>query len=273
MTSRVDKTGVPVTDVGDSENCYSAKLTDYFYKKQNDIDVNNEFTQAEITEYGLEVSSNKVNISTTGRLIKYLKAFAKKYNKKIEDKIEDKVEVSDYNSDMQKVNLALQRLDSRLTSVKSEVIDKIYPKGSVYMTFDSRNPNTLFGVGQWVKIENAFLYGSGKYNVEETGGFEKMYLQEPNLPFHRHSTIPHSHSLPGGYFIMGVEGADVKLSDNNKVISKGGKYSIMYSTEKTNVGQFASITETTVYTQGTGEGEPVNNMPPYKVVHMWRRVA
>ena len=40
-----------------------------------------------------------------------------------------------------------------------EILDIIYPVGSVYLTVNDINPKTLFG-GTWVKSSGGFIYGS-----------------------------------------------------------------------------------------------------------------
>lgn len=51
------------------------------------------------------------------------------------------------------------------------LLDIIYPIGSVYITFSSTNPADVVG-GTWEKIDGKFLQSSSKdYSVNSTGGF------------------------------------------------------------------------------------------------------
>lgn len=50
------------------------------------------------------------------------------------------------------------------------LLDIVYPVGSVYITFNATVPTDSIG-GTWEKIEDKFLQGSGTENeVESTGG-------------------------------------------------------------------------------------------------------
>lgn len=43
--------------------------------------------------------------------------------------------------------------------LNQQIFDLIYPVGSVYLTINDVNPQTLFG-GTWVKCSGGFIYGS-----------------------------------------------------------------------------------------------------------------
>jgi len=51
-----------------------------------------------------------------------------------------------------------------------EIIDIVYPVGSVYISVNSTSPATLFG-GTWAQLKDRFLIGAGSsYSNGATGG-------------------------------------------------------------------------------------------------------
>lgn len=61
-----------------------------------------------------------------------------------------------------------------VANLKSALVDLIYPIGSVYMSFESTNPGTLFG-GTWEQLPDRFLLGAGSLGSGAQGG--NSYLQ------------------------------------------------------------------------------------------------
>lgn len=116
-----------------------------------------------------------------------------------------------------------------------------YPTGSIYQSFEDASPASLFG-GEWEKLENTFLYGSGTKNVGDTGGEEEHVLTVSEL-------AEHSHSMT--YVIR---------STSNTTVGSGTK-AALYGENATNK------------TNSSGENQPHNNMPPYTVINIWKRVA
>lgn len=74
---------------------------------------------------------------------------------------------------------------------------KLYPVGSVYISFNSTSPQTLFG-GTWVRMKDRVLMASGDtYAPNTTGGSATVTLTTSNLPSHNHSLTTngsHTHS-------------------------------------------------------------------------------
>ena len=91
--------------------------------------------------------------------------------------------------------------ESLLDLGKDKIVNMIYPIGSVYISINSINPNTLFG-GQWEQIKKKFLLATDEeeneeevsfdYPAGETGGEEKVLLsaEESGLPNHGHELVP-----------------------------------------------------------------------------------
>ena len=120
-----------------------------------------------------------------------------------------------------------------------DLVDVVYPIGSIYMSVNSTSPSTLFG-GTWQKIEDTFLLASGTdYTTGDTGGEAEHTLTINEMPSHTHN-----------YYHYQSNGSSTR-----------------YSTGWTNQKS------ATINTENTGGGQAHNNMPPYLVVNVWKRTA
>lgn len=162
-----------------------------------------------------------------------------------------------------------------ITNFKTDLINTLYPIGSIYMSVTSTNPKTLFG-GEWTQLENRFLLAAGNtYSNGATGGEATVVLTESTMPAHNHpftgssvttsSAGAHNHNIKGGAnwsgSATGVESA-AKFStiiDNTNSIQANGYHRHSFTPTGT-VGN-------------NGAGNAHNNMPPYLVVYMWKRTA
>ena len=129
---------------------------------------------------------------------------------------------------------------SILGSGNLDILNMVYPVGSIYMSANSTSPATLFG-GTWQQIEDTFLLSAGStYTAGDTGGEATHTLTVNEMP-------SHSHTINYGGPATGTQGA-----------TPGGS---------SNLGPNSS------FIQATGGGLAHNNMPPYLVVYMWKRTA
>lgn len=140
----------------------------------------------------------------------------------------------------------------------SSIVDIIYPVGSIYISMASDSPAKLFG-GTWEKLEGRFLLGSGSFNSNtdmyygdlhesskvftagDRGGQDFHKLTVSEMPKHSHQFNGHADSSPTG----------------------SGDYHVEYN------GSIGNDQ----YIQSAGNDDPHNNMPPYLVVNMWRRIS
>ena len=129
----------------------------------------------------------------------------------------------------------------------SMIIDLIYPIGSIYMTVSDTNPFEKIKFGVWEKIENRFLLASSNIHMNgETGGEENHTLTINEIPKHSHKM---KYDSIGWTAIRQSSGTNGILEYNKS------SYDGQYSTEE------------------VGNGNAHNNMPPYLVVNMWKRIA
>ena len=122
-----------------------------------------------------------------------------------------------------------------------ELIDIIYPVGSIYISVNSTSPQTLFG-GIWVQLKDRFLLGAGDtYKNGNTGGESTHKLTVSEMPSHTHK---------------------YKLAYGSNDPAKGFNY-----------GNNLAGTFDGDFSPATGGNNAHNNMPPYLVVYMWKRTA
>ena len=142
-----------------------------------------------------------------------------------------------------------------LISTVNNIVDIIYPVGSIYMSVNDVNPNVLFG-GRWQQLKNRFLIGSGDiYSNGATGGETTHTLTVSEMPSHTHIQNQHRHELNRNF------------SDGS-----GGSTSA-YITTADRKTSTKYTTYTTATNQNTGGGGSHNNMPPYLAVNIWKRIG
>lgn len=125
--------------------------------------------------------------------------------------------------------------------IKSQLLNSIYPIGSIYMSATNTNPGSTLG-GTWERIQDKFLLASGSlYSAGSTGGEATHKLTVDEMPSHNHNAY-----LSGG-----------------SLASAAGR--LLFETA---AGQefYNSI-------KSTGGDKPHNNMPPYLAVYVWKRTA
>lgn len=160
----------------------------------------------------------------------------------------------------------------------AQIVDLIYPIGSIYMSVNSTSPATLFG-GKWERIQDRFLLAAGStYAAGGFGGEATHTLTVYELPDHRHtfttdSAGDHTHSLNR---VLGNSGGDWTGDKAGNLSGSGRKFGYINSdyTIKTvtNTGSGGAHTHSGT-TNGAGGSQPHNNMPPYLTVYMWKRTA
>ena len=199
-----------------------------------------------------------------------------------------------------------------------ETASKLYPVGSVYISFNATDPSTLFG-GTWVRLKDRFLLASGDtYAANTTGGSVTKTIAVSNLPAHNHTVNAngnHSHTATtstagnhshtrGSMNITGTFNAADFTDDRNAPQTTGAfgsfrgelresedgtnsakGYGLSFDASKAWTGSTSTAgnhthtltTNTTGShthtTNNTGGGLPLNIMPPYQTVYMWRRTA
>ncbi|EAX84443.1 hypothetical protein TVAG_264900 [Trichomonas vaginalis G3] len=149
-----------------------------------------------------------------------------------------------------------------ITSMKNEILQTLYPVGSIYTSMNSTNPATVLGFGTWKQIVDKFLY-CARYS-KQTGGSKK--IKEANLPPHTHTGTTnfsgdHSHSLRDHPLY------NSEYEAGNDVLSPSYNNAAKKTFRPTEPGGNHSHTFTT---NPTGSG--ADYMPPFVTIFAWYRI-
>ena len=77
-------------------------------------------------------------------------------------------------------------VDEKLNYLYGQLQDtasKLYPVGSVYISFNSADPSTLFG-GTWTRLKDTFLLANGDTGVEHLGRHLRLSLAVAHVGEH-----------------------------------------------------------------------------------------
>lgn len=141
-----------------------------------------------------------------------------------------------------------------------DILQAVYPVGSVYIATSSASPSELFGFGTWEQIKDTFLLSAGDaYAAGSTGGEAEHTLTYKELPKTNGAIIMHNASY--GTNIAGVSGCFTSSTTNQGTYRNGGS---ALEADTVSIGKIN-------YSNG-GENQPHNNMPPYLAVYMWKRI-
>lgn len=135
---------------------------------------------------------------------------------------------------------------------KTEILDMIYPVGSIYISISSSNPSYTIG-GTWQRFANGkTLVGVDEYDSDfnspnRTGGEKAHQTTVEEMPSHAHQ------------FNTEAAGSPIALGWEN-----GNNSAMRAKLENYTMG---------LPTTSVGGNKPHNNLQPYITVYMWRRTA
>ena len=156
----------------------------------------------------------------------------------------------------------------------NNLINIIYPVGSIYMSVNNVSPATFLG-GTWEQIQDTFLWCAGsKHAAGTTGGEETHTLSIQEAPQHTHTrgtmeihggfgcVVPNNHgNYVKGSFVASQMGAGNILGGT--VYAQNPIWSYDFWASRNWSGE----------TSSRGGNQPHNNMPPYLAVYVWKRTA
>ncbi len=178
----------------------------------------------------------------------------------------------------------------------------VYPVGSIYTSVVSTSPAVLFNFGNWEAIgAGRVLIGAGTsdatYAAGATGGASTITLTTLQIASHSHTQDPHTHAQSAhGHTDTGhthniahsheythtkYNGTllSVRGSSLGSVDWEASENTISQSNSTSGGGASAigtanpAISNQTAANQSAGGGNAHDNMPPYLVVYMWKRIA
>ena len=148
---------------------------------------------------------------------------------------------------------------------EKDIVDLIYPVGSIYMSVKSTSPATLFG-GTWVRWGNGRVpvgvdTSQTEFNsVEKIGGEKTHTITEDEMPTHQHFADNNDgeEKLTGNVGNMGFSASS----------DEGASYCYTL-----NWGYRSRRTDTGIKTAASGGSDPHNNLQPYITCYIWKRTA
>ena len=201
-------------------------------------------------------------------------------NKQITDKIVDNINY-DASGTVQDQILELKTtitgMQNQIDNTKKEVINEIYPVGSIYMSTEDdtvEKVQSKFG-GEWEKYsQGRTLIGEGTgtdsnglvqtFTNGSMGGEYTHKLTIAEMPSHTHTQNPHMHRVgfDEGTTRIGLTGGSAEPSSS------------MYISGYTHGGRaYTMITDyVTSINNNTGGNGAHNNIEPYVVTYMYRRI-
>lgn len=157
------------------------------------------------------------------------------------------------NAENKIYNNLKERLDASdliLNQLLDSFLNKTYPVGSIYMSVSPTNPSELFG-GEWKawsvgKMPIGVDPSQSEFSkVENTGGEKTHKLTKDELASHSHDY---------SYTSVGFnQSAAIHFAANGDTV-------------------LGNVTNTKTTAESGGDN-PHNNMPPYIVCYMWKRMA
>jgi microcystin-dependent protein len=180
----------------------------------------------------------------------------------------------------------IQELERKKVNL-SDLINLIYPVGSIYMSANNVSPATFLG-GTWEQIKDTFLLCSGDtYSAGNTGGEAYHNLSIDEIPSHTHTRgtmditghvrCYSSYNKNNASFVTnGVSGAFYWQTewddDTSKALATTQNVSSGTADTIRNI-PFQASRAWTGATSSVGANQAHNNMPPYLTVYCWKRIA
>lgn len=133
------------------------------------------------------------------------------------------------------------------------LLSKIYPVGSLYMSAKATSPASLFG-GTWEQIKDRFILAAGDtYAAGSTGGEAEHALTVDEMPAHRHEGI----NIDNMYCFGWENGSRTGVNFQKFY---GGTY-------------WGDDVQNRLASGYAGGSTAHNNMPPYLTAYIWKRIA
>jgi microcystin-dependent protein len=182
--------------------------------------------------------------------------------------------------------------------LKLNLVDLIYPVGSIVELANSTNPNTIWSGTTWQQLEagRMTIAAGGAYPLGSKGGKAQVTLSIAQMPSHNHAGSTntagaHTHtkgtmritgSAPANSEAFSIGGTGALYASKTTGIRNRDGDSDNRVTQinlDTNSGGWTGATSQngshthTVTVGNTGGGQAVNILNPYLAVNKWQRIA
>lgn len=253
---------VPVTLTHDSNDDYADYTEQIHMRYMSNNQIYEEILPYSNNEYTIH-SKALANIGTLELAVHLIKGTTELVTNQITFEINEApngrsmVDPSEYNWQQ----LVDQYMESKLSNYTTEkkvreILDAMYPVGSVYITADKNNPGNFIG-GTWEQFgQGRTLIGEGtgndgstsmSFTSLSTGGEYAHKLSLDELP-------PHDHAFPDG------------------TVSKDSPF-VWENAPNTGNNHLFNSNQWTSLTGKTGTGYAHNNVQPYITVTFWKRIS
>ena len=207
-------------------------------------------------------------------------------NKRVISNVADGVEANDA--------VTVGQLNKKLSTALDQLnrlAGQLYPVGSIYMNVNNVEPSAIFG-GSWERMPSGrMLVNSGDdFNLGQIGGEKEHRLTEDELASHSHDVNNINGNTTSTAKLVGKFSSsirpngditDVPYKNGFGIVSKESEYGIHAkdggdSSPGRNYVIDASHSHTVnlnISMLPSGKNQPHNNMPPYIVVNMWKRIG
>lgn len=259
---------VPVTLTHDSNDEYADYTEQIHMRYMSNNQIYEEILPYINNEYTIH-SKALANIGTLELAVHLIKGTTELVTNQITFEINEApngrsmVDPSEYNWQQ----LVDQYMESKLSNYTTEkkvreILDAMYPVGSVYITADKNNPGNFIG-GTWEQFgQGRTLIGEGtgndgstsmSFTPNSTGGEYLHQLTEGEMPSHYHNALYADHS--GNVRIGWGDGT-----------GKGNSVNMI------SLARFDKTIDSPSKTGAVGGSTPHNIMQPYITVAFWRRI-
>ncbi len=175
--------------------------------------------------------------------------------------------------------------------MKATLLSAVYPIGAIYMSTNSTNPQEIFG-GKWEAFaQGRTIIGAGVSDKEfiagATGGSSSHTLTINELPSHNHTQNPHTHNnsisiQPHSHATYVKVRTDIAGISNDYgstgdhvcgQVNGSHKFVNWAKTDNAQVSASIVIDQKTATNNPEGKGYAHNNLQPYIVTYIWRRIG